>query len=438
MIMKNSGHNLQDQIDTLKKEIEKKTGCVDAEFRTTISQTINRFKSDYKSRWEAAKRMEERFYDKNTTWLDSSISFPTRKIKRSIPGRPAIPFEESTDRMKRKKTEDLRKSTPLPELVYTTQMKLKASGQGAASKIIKDILSDPSKPSDYSKAYQQSLEPVLMMSGEDAVAVLVEANLSRHQYNVLRSKSPKIYPSYKIVQDAKKQCYPEPNKIIVSETSVHADLQIMLDLTTERLIIVQREVLLTMNSDELENMCLISKWGFDGSSGHSSYKQAFYGSGASDAAVFITCFVPLRLISGSKIIWQNPRPSSTRYCRPLKIEFIKESTAVSVEEKKRIDDQIKDLQPNIVQLDGHNIKVKHSLIFAMIDGKVCNAVTNTTSTQKCYICGATIKEFNDIAKVLTRPIKTENLEFGISVLHGWIRFFECLLHLAYRLPIQKK
>lgn len=109
-----------------------------------------------------------------------------------------------------------------------------------------------------------------------------------------------------------------------------------------------------------------------------------------------------------------------------------------MEEKKRVDLQIDNLRPTIVQLDEHSMKIKHSLMFAMIDGKVCNAVTNTTSTQMCYICGASCKDFNDLAKMLTRPVKTEHLEFGISVLHGWIRFFECLLHLAYRLPIKKK
>lgn len=68
MIMKNSGHkNLREQIDSLQKEIEKRTEC-DGRFRTAISQTINRFKSDYKSRWEAAHRMEDRFCDKNKTY----------------------------------------------------------------------------------------------------------------------------------------------------------------------------------------------------------------------------------------------------------------------------------------------------------------------------------------------------------------------------------
>lgn len=82
-------------------------------------------------------------------------------------------------------------------------------------------------------------------------------------------------------------------------------------------------------------ICLISKWGFDGSSGHSSYMQAFYDSGADDSAVFITCLVPVRIVSGDIVIWQNPRPASTKYCRPIKIEFVKESTQVSVAESKK-------------------------------------------------------------------------------------------------------
>ena len=38
--------------------------------------------------------------------------------------------------------------------------------------------------------------------------------------------------------------------------------------------------------------------------------------------------------------------------------------------------------------------------------------------------------------MVQRNIKTENLGFGLSVLHGWIRMFECILHLAYKLPIK--
>ncbi|CAB3223929.1 unnamed protein product [Arctia plantaginis] len=49
----------------------------------------------------------------------------------------------------------------------------------------------------------------------------------------------------------------------------------------------------------------------------------------------------------------------------------------------------------------------------MIDGKVCNTATNTSSTSRCFICGATSKDFNDLSKnnVVKCP---EALEFGIS------------------------
>lgn len=73
----------------------------------------------------------------------------------------------------------------------------------------------------------------------------------------------------------------------------------------------------------------------------------------------------------------------------------------------------------------------------MIDGKVCNALTSNKSTQKCYICGATAKQFNNIDIVLSRPMIDDNLKYGLSTLHAWIRFFECLLHLAYKMDLKK-
>ena len=33
---------------------------------------------------------------------------------------------------------------------------------------------------------------------------------------------------------------------------------------------------------------------------------------------------------------------------------------------------------------------------------------------------------------------TQNgLQYGISILHAWIRTFECLIHIAYKLPVKK-
>lgn len=71
----------------------------------------------------------------------------------------------------------------------------------------------------------------------------------------------------------------------------------------------------------------------------------------------------------------------------------------------------------------------------MIDGKVCNAVTETSSAQKSYICGATPKCMIDESGEFV--VNKKNLSFGISPLHAWIRSSECLLHISYRLEVKK-
>lgn len=70
----------------------------------------------------------------------------------------------------------------------------------------------------------------------------------------------------------------------------------------------------------------------------------------------------------------------------------------------------------------------------LVDGKVCNDITEITSTRTCYICGATSEEFNSIDIMISRNVKENTFE--LSILHEWIRFFKCLLHISYKLPIK--
>lgn len=44
---------------------------------------------------------------------------------------------------------------------------------------------------------------------------------------------------------------------------------------------------------------------------------------------------------------------------------------------------------------------------------------------------------NNIEKSLRKPINEKTFEYGLSPLHSWIRFFEYLLHVSYRLGIKK-
>lgn len=54
-----------------------------------------------------------------------------------------------------------------------------------------------------------------------------------------------------------------------------------------------------------------------------------------DENIFLTSLVPLRLESSDNvIIWQNPQPSSTRFCSPIRLTFVHETKEVSIRKKK--------------------------------------------------------------------------------------------------------
>lgn len=200
------------------------------------------------------------------------------------------------------------------------------------------------------------------------------------------------------------------------------------------------EVFKNLSTDDCKNLCLISKWGCDGSA-QNQYNQKFDSETSNDGSLFLSSFVPIQLYvktpTNKRIVWQNPRPCSPRYCRPIRFRFIKETTEVTKAEFNHINNQIESLLPS-TSLKNHNkLIIKHLLVFTMVDGKVCNSLTDTTSTQRCYVCVATSKDFNNLSKVIEYPTNEENYKFGISILHARIRFFESLLHLAYKVPIGK-
>ncbi|KAG8237915.1 hypothetical protein J437_LFUL018024 [Ladona fulva] len=203
---------------------------------------------------------------------------------------------------------------------------------------------------------------------------------------------------------------------------------------------VQELVLRTLSSHHRANLTLISKWGCDGSSGHSIYKQsAEYDF--DENSLFFTSVVPLQLYtfdenSEKVVVWQNPKPSSTRYCRPLRLEFIKETTSHIQAAINSVEEEIRLLKPSEYSSEVE-CSVKHSLRLIMVDGNVCNAITNNRNTQKCIVCGAKQNEMNNIEQLLGRDINHNSCKLGISPLHSLIKTFECLLHISYKIDVKK-
>lgn len=70
-----------------------------------------------------------------------------------------------------------------------------------------------------------------------------------------------------------------------------------------------------------------------------------------------------------------------------------------------------------------------------MDGKTIVFLTSGT-TQTCYICGCKPTEMNQLEVVRKRAIKEKSLQYGLTILHAWIRFLECILHIGYRLNLK--
>ena len=214
---------------------------------------------------------------------------------------------------------------------------------------------------------------------DEVLSLLVEAKLTKHQYLVVRElintkTCSAILPSYHSVIRAKKKCYPSNQRI--DETAAEVELQNLLDHTVSRVIEAhQEDIGQKMLPDVSQQLILIGKWGFDGSSGHSEYKQSFNEGCSEDGSIFVTSYVPLQLkietsTAENLIIWKNPRPSSTRYCRPIRFQFIKETTELSVREERYFKEKIRNLIPTQVFINDREYLVKHLLQLTMVDGKV--------------------------------------------------------------------
>lgn len=434
-----------DCFSTIEREISSRTGRPYV-LSDKLNNALSSLMKQFRSRWKEVHRTQEKFLSRFEEWLNFPVIFIDEAPKEpSTAGRVSSEWEDLSDRSKRRRTENVRSEFSAKELAYATQMSFRASGQLDASKLVKDVAEgSPSKSTRYLESMKSSKPDVL--SPDEALSLLVECKLSKSQYKTIRSvsiaKNSKLYPSYEQVQKAKEKCYPEG--IVATESGASVSLQALLNHTTERIIMSQSEVIKSLCEKSVADFDLICKWGCDGTSGQSAYKQKFSdaGSTSSDENIFFISLVPLQLVHVNKetnteiIVWKNPRTSSTRFCRPIKVLFLHETAEVTRKEVELIKEEEAKLEPFEIIMFRKTVTVNFKLAFTMVDGKVINSITNTSSSMRCYLCNSTSKQFNDIDAMLKKPIDENNLQFGISSLHAWIRMMECCLHLSYKLSIK--
>lgn len=116
---------------------------------------------------------------------------------------------------------------------------------------------------------------------------------------------------------------------------------------------------------------------FDGSTGHSKYNMKLDSSNeCTDESIFATTLIPLQIFSNEiGNLWTNTSPSSPRFCRPIRIEFAKESKDLILQTKKAVEKEIEDLENLVLDIEGRKIFITARFHMTLIDGKVLSIIT---------------------------------------------------------------
>lgn len=306
--------------------------------KSSIKQKLSRFYYGFNDKWKQSYRKKEIFFDVSS---DKNI----------IRGRPKKSFEECSDRGKRYRSMDLRlKTENSNELRYAFELDLRVNHQNVEAQIVHNIsIARPNRKRKVADILKNNnSEEVVPFTPTEALALLVDAKLSKNQYNLIRFEAMRrnIFPSYANIVLQKNRCYPEKKSITIGESGASVDLQSLLDHTVKRL--VESE-----NITETSPLQIISKYGMDSSSGQSQYKQIFKNNNdkqLNDASVFMISLVPLQLKSPAKIIWENPMPSSTKLCRPIRFYFAKETIEFTKQQHEEIRHEVSNLVPTNIPI----------------------------------------------------------------------------------------
>ena len=316
---------------------------------------VHAFTSRIRAKWQKAGRHVARFLSENRSWLDGDIinARTTQSVSTSQRprGRPKIPFRKMGERAKRLGSDALIQHTP-ERLIHAAKRRARSEGRKDLAYVLAHSNETPKRAGEVRRV--MSVPPKQSprkLTDDQGLALFIDGRYSKADWQKTRltliSQNADVFPAYNQVRSAKEKCYPAG--VTVTNERAEVPLQSLLAHTATRLVQLQEPVIRQVagmgGSVELELLC---KWGYDGSSSQSQYKQ----SGVSDdSQVFHTSLVPLQLLRGNSVIWQNRTPSSNRFCRPLKLEYVRETKEVNVSEDVYWNDQICKLQAHTVRLN---------------------------------------------------------------------------------------
>lgn len=177
------------------------------ELKQVYKRQMSRLKAALRKMWSSSSRTHEKFIKKHGTWLQGSfqIPIPATLSTPSSAGRPRKSFVDSSERSKRRKTEQLRKDVEPEAIVFAAETCLTTSGKRSAATVLKDLKSSPKRAGKYKKAYRSSLEPTKKsLTPLQALSIFADAGLTKSQYEIVRTSDKKKWPCYSILAKEKK------------------------------------------------------------------------------------------------------------------------------------------------------------------------------------------------------------------------------------------
>ena len=408
------------------------------------------FKSEVKQRWLKCTRNKEKFFHRFESWLNVEfdlVELTNPSKRKDVPScSRASDFNiMQSDITKRRKTAKLRGAHSADELAYAAQMKLREEGRLIQAKLVKEInFTSPNRPAKIKKKITE-LSPT-PLTDHEALALIINTGMSKRSYmylkNAHKAHHSKILPKYRNITAVREECYP-PN-ITVTEMCMSVKLQSLCDHTATQLVALQDSLIQSkLTNGEILHCTVLYKYGADGSGSHAKYSLPIneeLTENNDEEHIFATFLCPVQVWievndGGSKeLLWQNPVPSSPIYCRPVRLEFVKENDEVIKTEFDRMAAEISDINPTILE----SICVYHEFIPTMVDGKVVQTLSDSSSSSSCYLClpETTPKGMNDYRSIYGKQTSTEMLKYGISPLHLYLNSLDCILHLGYRMEIK--
>lgn len=159
-------------------------------------------------------------------------------------------------------------------MTHAAKGKLYKSGQRSAAEILGSVTTTPTRAIKIKKQLNQKNSGITRQTSDEALAFFMDNKLTKDQYINIRVDAKKrnsgIYPPYSSVVEAKTRCYPQNYRVL--DTGCYIPIQDLLNHTVQRICKIPG---VQINFINHFNFNVIYKWGCDGTSDQSHYKQLF-------------------------------------------------------------------------------------------------------------------------------------------------------------------